>query len=96
MFDAGRLQVNDPPPGSAAAHQLEVSKMYKHKWNIGWDSGISSKKLALLRAIGYMNIDLTDILPDFRVFIFHAENEQFEYFDLRSADKEAGNWLWWV
>jgi len=23
MFDAGRLQVNDPPPGSAAAHQLE-------------------------------------------------------------------------
>ena len=25
MFDAGRLQVNDPPPGSPAAHQLEVS-----------------------------------------------------------------------
>lgn len=25
MFDAGRLQVKDPPPGSAAADQLEVS-----------------------------------------------------------------------
>lgn len=25
MYDAGRLQVSDPPPGTAAAHHLEVS-----------------------------------------------------------------------
>ena len=31
MFEAGRLQVNDPPPASAAADQLEV----RTKWAVG-------------------------------------------------------------